>query len=95
VKILFDEIVLGFMGVNVALTLALIYVYFRNHKLVKSKMTLGMLFFAVAFLIENALSLYFYESLLMQGFTSVTTFNLVVKFFETAGLLILLYVTWE
>jgi len=92
---MFDMIVLGLMGTNVALTLALIWVYFRNHKLVKSKMTLGMLFFALAFLIENALSFYFYESLLLQEFSSVTTFNLVVKSFETMGLLILLYVTWE
>ena len=92
---MFDEAVLAFSGINVLLTVVLIYIYFRNHKLIKSKMTLGMLFFAVMFLIENALSLYFYNSLLMQGITSITTFHLVVKFFEMIGLLVLLYVTWE
>jgi hypothetical protein len=92
---MFDTIVLGLIGINIVLTLLLIYIYFKNHKIVNSKMTLGMLFFAVAFLIENALSFYFYNSLLMQGFNSVTTFNLVVKFFEMIGLLVLLYVTWK
>jgi hypothetical protein len=92
---MFDQVVLAFSGINVFLTVALIYIYFRNHKLVKSKITLGMLFFAVMFLIENALSLYFYNSLLLQGITSITTFHLVVKFFEMIGLLVLLYVTWE
>ncbi len=92
---MFDEIVLGISGLNVLLTLVLIYIYSRNHKLVKSKMTLGMLFFAVMFLLENALSLYFYNSLLLQGITSITTFHLVVKFLEMMGLLVLLYVTWE
>ncbi|UCD03027.1 MAG: hypothetical protein JSV63_00090 [Candidatus Aenigmatarchaeota archaeon] len=92
---MFDQMVLGIIGINVILTVLLIYVYFRNHQLVKSKMTLGMLFFALAFLIENALSLFFYNSLLMQGITYITTFNLVVKFFEMIGLLVLLYVTWE
>ena len=92
---MFDEIVLGISGINILLTLVLIYIYFRNHKLVKSKMTFGMLTFAVMFLIENALSLYFYNSLLVQGITSLTTFHLVVKFFEMIGLLVLLYVTWE
>jgi hypothetical protein len=92
---MFDQIVLGLNGINVLLTVVLIYIFFRNHMLVKSKMTLGMLFFAVMFLIENALSLYFYNSLLMQGITSITTFHLVVKFFEMIGLLVLLYVTWE
>ncbi len=92
---MFDQMVLGINGLNVLLTVVLIYIYFKNHKLVKSKMTMGMLFFAVMFLIENALSLYFYNSLLMQGITSITTFHLVVKFFEMIGLLVLLYVTWE
>lgn len=92
---MFDQAVLAFSGINVLLTIVLIYIYFRNHKLVKSKMTLGMLFFAVMFLIENSLSLYFYNSLLMQGITSITTFHLVVKFFEMIGLLVLLYVTWK
>ena len=92
---MFDQIVLGLSGINVFLTLVLIYIYFRNHKLVKSNMTMGMLFFAVMFLIENALSLYFYNSLLVQGITSITTFHLVVKFFEMIGLLVLLYVTWK
>ncbi|MBN1896999.1 MAG: hypothetical protein JW789_04740 [Candidatus Aenigmarchaeota archaeon] len=92
---MFDEIVLGISGLNVVLTLVLIYIYSRNHKLVKSKMTMGMLFFAVMFLLENAMSLYFYNSLLLQGITSITTFHLVVKFLEMMGLLVLLYVTWE
>ena len=92
---MFDQIALGISGLNVVLTLALIYIYFKNHKLVKSKMTMGMLFFSVMFLIENALSLYFYNSLLLQGITSITTFHLVVKFLEMMGLLVLLYVTWE
>ncbi len=92
---MFDQIVLGVMGVNVALTLVLMWIYFKNHKIVKSKMTMGMMFFALAFLIENVVSFYFYNSLLMQGFNSVTTFNLVVKFLEMVGLLVLLYVTWE
>jgi len=92
---MFDHIVLGLMAINVVLTLILIWIYSRNHRLVKSKMTLGMIFFAMAFLVENAVSFYFYDSLLLQGFDSVTTFNLVAKFFEMVGLLVLLYVTWE
>jgi len=92
---MFDTIVLGIMGVNVLLTIVLIGIYMRNIKVIKSKMTLGMLFFAAAFLVENALSFYFYNSLLMQGIDFVTTFNLVVKFFEMIGLLVLLYVTWD
>ena len=93
--VIFDHLALGFMAVNVLLTVVLIAIYLRNHKVVKSKMTLGMLFFAAAFLIENALSFYFYNTLLATGLHSLTTFNLVLKAIEMAGLLVLLYVTWE
>ena len=92
---MFDNVVLGLIGVNILLTAILIAIYGRNLKLVKSKMTFGMIFFAAAFLVENVLSLYFYNTMLLQGINFVTTFNLVVKFFEMIGLLGLLYVTWE
>ena len=92
---MFDNVVLGLIGVNILLTAILIAIYGRNLKLIKSKMTIGMIFFAAAFLVENVLSLYFYNSMLLQGIVFVTTFNLVVKFFEMVGLLVLLYVTWE
>jgi len=90
-----DTLVLGLIGVNIILTILLLFIYYKNHRLIRSKMTLGMLFFAAAFLVENALSFYFYNSLLAQGIFGFTTSNLVVKFFEMAALLVLLYITWE
>ena len=92
---MFDQIVLGLIGINILLTVVLIAIFSRNFKLVKSKITLGMIFFAGAFLLENILSLYFYNSLLLQGITFITTFHLVVKALEMIGLLVLLYVTWK
>jgi hypothetical protein len=92
---MFDQIVLGLNGINILLTLVLIAIYSVNLRTVRSRMTFGMLLFAVMFLIENALGLYFYNSLLTQGITSITTFHLLVKFLETLGLLVLLYVTWK
>ena len=92
---MFDTFVLGINGINILLTILLIAIYYKNHRMVKSKLTMGMMFFAGAFLLENVLSLWFYNSLLMQGISFITTFNIVVKFFEMAGLLVLLYVTWE
>ena len=92
---MFDSVVLGLIGVNILLTAVLMVIYGRNVKMIRSKMTFGMMFFAAAFLAENVLSLYFYNTMLLQGINFVTTFNLVVKFFEMIGLLVLLYVTWE
>jgi hypothetical protein len=92
---MFDQIVLGLIGINVVLTAVLLAIFARNYRVLKTKMLLGMLFFASAFLLENVLSLYFYNSLLLQGINFITTFNLVVKFFEMVGLLFILYVSWK
>ena len=90
-----DTLVLGLIGVNIILTIVLILVYYKNHKLIRSKMTLGMLFFAAVFLLENIMSLFFYNSLILQGITFLTTFILVIKLLEMIGLLVLLYITWK
>lgn len=90
-----DTLVLGLIAVNIILTLVLMALYYKSHRVVKSKMTLGMLVFAAAFLVENILSFFFYSAMLAQGITFLTTFNLAVKFFEMIALLILLYITWK
>jgi hypothetical protein len=92
---MFDEIVLGLNGINILLTVVLVAIYSMNFRTVRSRMTFGMLLFAAMFMIENVMGLYFYNSLLVQGITSITTFHLVVKFLEMLGLLTLLYVTWK
>ena len=88
-----DTLVLGLIGINIILTIVLILVYYKNHKLIRSKMTLGMLFFAAVFLLENIMSFFFYNSLILQGITFLTTFILVIKLLEMIGLLVLLYIT--
>jgi hypothetical protein len=92
---MFDQIVLGLSGLNVILSAVLLVIFLRNYKMIKSTLLLGMIFFASAFLLENLLSLYFYNSLLIIGINFITTFHLVVKFFESVGLLFILYVSWK
>ncbi len=90
-----DTVVLGLIVINVVLTLALVLLFYKNHKLIRSKMTFGMLFFAGAFLLHNIANLYFYNSLLLQEIFGFTTFHLVVNFLELVGLVALLYITWK
>jgi hypothetical protein len=90
-----DTVVLVLTFINIILTAILVGVFYKNHRLVRSKMTLGMLFFAAAFLLENILNFYFYDSLLAAGIVGLTLFHLAVAFIEMAGLLVLLYITWK
>jgi len=88
-----DTIVLGMMFVNILLTVALVLIFYKNHKLVRSKITLGMLFFAGAFLLHNIANFYFYNSLLVQEIFGFTTFHLVVNLLEMVGLIALVYIS--
>ena len=90
-----DMGVLGIAFVNIVLTVILVYFFYRNHMLIRSKMTAGMLFFAGAFLLENLMNFYFYESLLASGIFGITAFHFAVNFIEMIGILVLLYVTWR
>ena len=90
-----DVVTLSIIGLNVILTLILIIIYYRNHRLVHSKLTLGLLFFAFAFLVENIVDFYFYNSLVVQSILGFTMIHFLVNLLEMIGLIILLYVTWK
>jgi hypothetical protein len=90
-----DGTVLVLAGVNIILTLVLIFVYYRNHRLIKSRITFGMLFFAGTFLVHNIMNMYFYRMAIIAAVLETTTFHMVVNFIEMIGIIMLLYVTWE
>jgi len=90
-----DTVTLGLIAINVILTLVLVIIYFKNYRTISSKITLGLVIFAVAFLAENLLDFYFYNSLLQQGITGITTFHISVNFLQMIALLILVWVTWK
>ena len=90
-----DMLTLGLIGVNILLTVILVVVHLRNYKAIASKITLGFLVFAGAFLVENILNFYFYNSLLEQALYGMTTFNLAVNFLEMIALLVLAWVTYK
>ena len=90
-----DTVTLGLIIVNVILTLILVVVYSKNYRAIKSKMTLGLLFFALAFLFENLIDLYFYNLMITQLEFDFTTIHFAVNFIEMIGLFVLSYITWK
>lgn len=90
-----DMAVMGLTIVNVVLTALLMVLFTRSYKAVKSKLTLGLVFFAAAFLLENVMNLYFYNAILAAGVLGTTTYHLVVGFVEMLALVAILYVNWK
>lgn len=90
-----DEIILLIIAANTLLAGLLLAIYVRNWKSIKSKLTIGLIFFSFAFLVENLIDLYFYNLILSQEYYGLSTFGFTVNAFEFVGLIILLYITWE
>jgi hypothetical protein len=90
-----DDVTLGLIVLNIILTVLLLAIYYKNYRAVKSKLALGLMFFIFAFLLENLLDFFFYNSLVMQSVFGFTTSYFVVNALEMIGLLILLYITWK
>ena len=90
-----DQIALVLIGINIILTILLVIIYVRSYRTISSKVTLGLLFFSLAFLVENIMNFYFYSYLLMQAIFGITLFQLVVNFVEMIALALLLWVTWK
>jgi hypothetical protein len=90
-----DSVTLGIIVINVILTLILVYIYMKNYRAISSKVTLGFLFFAGVFLVENIVDFLFYNMLLTQGLFTITSFPFAVNFIEMIGLVVLVWVTWK
>jgi hypothetical protein len=81
-------------AVNIALLLALAYVWADSYRQIRSRHTLGALMFSLFLLAENVLALYYYltsVSLPAAAMQAMMTLSIL----ETVGLALLVYVTWD
>ena len=75
--------------------LGLLYIYIKNLKNIKSKFTIGLLIFAVLFLLQNLISLYFYFTMTEYFVPQVEVHVFILTLLQTIAFLILLKITWE
>ena len=75
---------------------ALLLVYFRNHRELRSPFTLGLVFFAALLLLQNLGSIYFDYLMADAGEgTRVAVPMLVLDSAELVGFAALFFVTWR
>jgi hypothetical protein len=93
-------VMLAIEGVNILLLLGLLYVYIGTYRKVKSKFTLGLIFFTSAFLLKSIMLMgtigIIYRFLdTTVDFRGAPLILLLVNIIECAGLVILLKISWE
>ena len=81
--------------VNILLLLSLIYVYVKNFLSIKATFCMGLMIFAVLFLLENILALYFQLIHAHDYSMDTANFSLVLNLIQTLGFSALVYVTWK
>ncbi|MBI2649697.1 hypothetical protein HYX04_00105 [Candidatus Woesearchaeota archaeon] len=73
----------------------LLHIYIKNLKKIKSKFTIGLLVFALLFLLQNLVSLYYYLTMMKYYTPEVEVHVFILTLLQTIAFLILLKITWE
>lgn len=81
--------------VNILLLLSIIYIYVKNFLSIKTTFCMGLMIFAILFLLENILSLYFHMIHSSVYSADAAHFSLILDLLETLGFSALVYVTWK
>ena len=81
--------------ISTVLLILLIYVYSRNLKRAKSGFTIGLFIFALLFLIQNIVSVYFYLTMMDYYASGVEVHAFILTLLQTIGFAILLKITWD
>jgi len=74
---------------------ALLHVYLKNLKKIKSGFTIGLFIFALLFLLQNLVSLYYYFTMMKYYAPEVEVHVFILTLLQTVAFLILLKLTWE
>jgi hypothetical protein len=84
-----------FAGINVLLVAALAYVYGKNAVKMPSSFTVGLLLFALLFLIHNVVALYYGLTMMPLYEESVEGYVRIFTILQTLAFAILNWVTWR
>jgi len=93
-----DEIYLISFGIYVigtALSALLLYIYAKNYRHIKSHYNIGLMIFALLFLIDNVISLHQVLFSWSHYSTSAISHVLLQDVIDVVGLSALLYITWK
>ena len=84
---------IAFAAISAALLVALLYIYGRNATQIKSKFTVGLVLFAVLFLVQNVAGMWIYLSMNNAGMKAdVAVPMLLLNVTETGALVA---ITWD
>ena len=82
-------------GVSTLAILGLLYIYYKNLRNIKSKFTIGLFIFALLFLLQNLVSLYYHITMMKYYAPEVEIHIFILTLLQTIAFIVLLKITWE
>lgn len=82
-----------FSFVNIVLLIGLIGIYGNAFRKIRAEFTAGLLFFAGIFLVQNLVAFYSYVAMFMYYASDVENLVLAITVAQTAGLVVLLWMS--
>jgi len=90
-----DLVTAALHALNILLVIGLLAIYVRNYAAMKSKYTIGLVIFALLFLVQGVMSLYFDASMIMYSDKYAENIATGLEAVKTVGLAVLLWISWE
>ena len=84
-----------FAALSALILAALLHVYIKNLRKIKSGFTTGLVIFASLFLLQSIVSLYFYLTMMDYYVPQVERHVFIFTLLQTIGFAVLLKITWE
>lgn len=81
--------------INAVLLLFLLYIYANNYREMKTAFGLGLILFALLFLVQNLLAVFFHLTMMDYYSAAAMQHALVLSGLQTIALAILSFVTWK
>ncbi|MBI4170382.1 MAG: hypothetical protein HY514_01715 [Candidatus Aenigmarchaeota archaeon] len=81
--------------VNIALALALLYIYLQNFRQLRNRMTVGLVVFALFFLAQGILNLYFEASMVMYSSGAAQSASMVLEAVKAVAFAVLAWISWD
>ena len=91
----FMQFTIGLVIINIVILLYFTSIYIKNLKSIHSKFTIGLLIFALVFLIENLVAAYFYFTMMPYYANDTELPTFILKLLETIAFLVFLWITRE
>lgn len=82
-------------AINLALILGLMYVYLRNLRMMRSGFVWGLLLFTIIFLVQNAVALYFFITMMPYFAAGTEGWVFSLTLLQTIAFSVLSYITWK